>query len=217
MFCKQSKKILTGVYGGSFNPIHLGHTSMAEEILRQGLVEEMWLVVSPQNPLKDTGLWDDDLRLALAREAVRDLSGVDVCDVEFHLPKPNYMFTTLSTLSSLHPDREFVLVIGQDNWDCFHRWHRWQEILTGYRVIVLPRQQQAGEDCSALPRDNGVIGKEQLAARGVCFPSLPLINLSSTWIRQQISTDPLYDGEGLSPRVWSMIRKNKLEELTHNQ
>lgn len=197
--CKsEPKKVLTGVYGGSFNPIHEGHVFMAGEILRLGLVDEMWLVVSPQNPLKSGGLWDDDFRLNLARVAVRDIPGVEVSDVEFSLPKPNYMLTTLETLSARHPDREFVLVIGMDNWDCFHRWHRWEDILRRYRVIVLPRRReplQAEGEGRYLPPE----------AR-VCFADVSLIDISSTWIRNEITDNPSYGGQGLPAEVWEMIR-----------
>lgn len=195
--CKHvPKKTITGVYGGSFNPIHLGHTSMAREMLRQGLVDEMWLVVSPQNPLKDNGLWDDAFRLELARTAVSGIESVEVSDVEFGLPRPNYMITTLEALSRKFTDREFVLVIGMDNWDCFHRWYQWEKILEGYRLMVLPRQTDGGCADARL---------EKYSDR-VTFVDVPLINLSSTWIRSEISANPQYDGEGLDANVWKMIR-----------
>ena len=201
--CKsEPKKTVTGVYGGSYNPIHLGHTSMASAIVAQGLVDEMWLVVSPQNPLKDGGLWDDAFRLELARIAVRDIDSVEVSDVEFGLPKPNYMVSTLATLSSRFPDREFVLVIGQDNWECFHRWYKWEEILAGYRIIVLPRE--SGETPANVP----LPPKEDGNAR-VLFADLPLVNISSTWIRAEIKDNPLYDGEWLAPEVWERIKSEK--------
>ncbi|MDE5560928.1 MAG: nicotinate (nicotinamide) nucleotide adenylyltransferase [Bacteroidaceae bacterium] len=190
------KKIVTGVYGGSFNPIHNGHTAMASEMVRRGIVDEMWLVVSPQNPLKTEGLWDDDFRLALARTAVADAEGVYVSDVEFGLPRPNYMIVTLETLSARFPDREFVLVIGRDNWERFCRWYRWRDILRMYRVVVLPRSTGG---C------NGVEMPEASAA-GVVFADVPLVDLSSTWIRSEIQDNPVYDGEGLCPEVWRMIK-----------
>lgn len=201
--CKsEPKKTVTGVYGGSYNPIHLGHTSMASAIIAQGLVDEMWLVVSPQNPLKDGGLWDDAFRLELARIAVRDIESVEVSDVEFGLPKPNYMVRTLDTLSSRFPDREFVLVIGQDNWECFHRWYKWEEILAGYRIIVLPRE--SGETPANVP----LPPKEDGNAH-VLFADLPLVNISSTWVRAEIKDNPLYDGEWLAPEVWERIKSEK--------
>ena len=201
--CKsEPKKTVTGVYGGSYNPIHLGHTSMASAIVAQGLVDEMWLVVSPQNPLKDGGLWDDAFRLELARIAVRDIESVEVSDVEFGLPKPNYMVRTLATLSSRFPDREFVLVIGQDNWECFHRWYKWEEILAGYRIIVLPRE--SGETPANVP-----LSPKEDGNAHVLFADLPLVNISSTWVRAEIKDNPLYDGEWLAPEVWERIKSEK--------
>ena len=200
--CKEMlKKTITGVYGGSFNPIHLGHTGMASEIVGQGLVDEMWLIVSPQNPLKDNGLWDDALRLELAQIATASLESIFVSDVEFSMPKPNYMIKTLQTLSARHPDREFVLVIGMDNWECFQRWYMWEEILKLYRIIVLPRQSDDdNESVQHAPTTD---------AKGVTFVNTQLINLSSTWIRSQIESNPSYDGEGLDPLVWEQIKKKK--------
>ena len=200
--CKEMlKKTITGVYGGSFNPIHLGHTGMASEIVGQGLVDEMWLIVSPQNPLKDNGLWDDALRLELAQIATASLESIFVSDVEFSMPKPNYMIKTLQTLSARHPDREFVLVIGMDNWECFQRWYMWEEILKQYRIIVLPRQSDDdNESVQHAPTTD---------AKGVTFVNTQLINLSSTWIRSQIESNPSYDGEGLDPLVWEQIKKKK--------
>jgi nicotinate-nucleotide adenylyltransferase len=200
--CKEMlKKTITGVYGGSFNPIHLGHTGMASEIVGQGLVDEMWLIVSPQNPLKDNGLWDDALRLELAQIATASLESIFVSDVEFSMPKPNYMIRTLQTLSARHPDREFVLVIGMDNWECFHRWYMWEEILKQYRIIILPRQSDDdNESVQHAPTTD---------AKGVTFVNTQLINLSSTWIRSQIESNPSYDGEGLDPLVWEQIKKRK--------
>ena len=201
--CKyEPKKTVTGVYGGSYNPIHLGHTSMASAIVAQGLVDEMWLVVSPQNPLKDGGLWDDAFRLELARIAVRDIESVEVSDVEFGLPKPNYMVSTLATLSCRFPDREFVLVIGQDNWECFHRWYKWEEILAGYRIIVLPRES------GGTPANVPMPPKEDSHAH-VLFADLPLMNISSTWVRAEIQNNPLYDGEWLAPEVWERIKSEE--------
>ena len=204
--CKEMlKKTITGVYGGSFNPIHLGHTGMASEIVGQGLVDEMWLIVSPQNPLKDNGLWDDALRLELAQIATASLESILVSDVEFSMPKPNYMIRTLQTLSAQYPDREFVLVIGMDNWECFQRWYMWEEILKLYRIIVLPRQSDDGNE--------SVQHAPTTDAKGVTFVNTQLINLSSTWIRSQIESNPLYDGEGLDPLVWEQIKKRN--DKTH--
>ena len=133
-----SERHITGIYGGSFNPIHEGHISLAKALAESGLVDEMWLLVSPQNPFKvNADLLDDEERLRLARLAVADVQGVEVCDREFSLPRPSYMYNTLRALSKEHPDREFVLVIGADNWERFPDWYRSKAILSQYRINVI--------------------------------------------------------------------------------
>jgi len=188
-------KTRTGIYGGSFNPIHEGHVALAKALAESGLVDEMWLLVSPQNPFKvDDRLLDDELRLHLARLAVADVPGVEVCDREFFLPRPSYMFNTLSALSHEHPDREFVLVIGADNWERFPDWYRSSDILALYRVIVYPRPGYVLRD----------------VPDGVTIADTPLLDISSTGIRRRIASDPNYAGEGLCPAVWKEIRRKGL-------
>jgi len=185
----------TGIYGGSFNPIHLGHVCLAKALAESGLVDEMWLVVSPQNPFKvDEHLLDDEKRLSLARLAVADVPGVEICDREFYLPRPSYMFNTLRALSREHSDREFVLVIGADNWERFPSWYRSQDILSTYRVIIYPRP---GYVCKGVPQ-------------GVTIADTPLFDISSTEIRYRIAFDSDYDGEGLCPAVWEEIKREGL-------
>jgi nicotinate-nucleotide adenylyltransferase len=185
-------KIKTGIYGGSFNPIHVGHVSLAKALAESGLVDEMWLLVSPQNPFKvDADLLDDDERLRLTRLAVADVPGVEVCDREFALPRPSYMYNTLQALSQEHPDREFVLVIGADNWERFPDWYRSKDILASFRVIIYPRP---GYKLGKLPRR-------------VKLADTPLLDISSTDIRRRIASEPDYDGEGLAPSVWQEIRE----------
>ena len=207
MYNHVHSRIITGVYGGSFNPIHVGHTAMAERLVSTGMVDELWLVVSPQNPLKCSDcLWDDGLRLELARLAVSGIGGVEVSDIEFGLPRPNYMADTLLALSRRYPEREFVLVVGWDNWAIFERWYHWQEILGSYRVIVLPRSQQGGDS----------LGQTGSVERGgdVRFAQFPLVDMSSTWIRHQIVTNPQYDGLGLKDEVWRQIKHAKEQGIS---
>ena len=185
----------TGIYGGSFNPIHLGHVCLAKALADSGLVDEMWLLVSPQNPFKvDARLLDDEKRLHLARLAVLDVPGVEVCDREFTLPRPSYMYNTLQALSQEHPDCEFVLVIGADNWERFPNWYRSQDILSDYRIIIYPRPGYTLQDVPP----------------GVTLADTPLIDISSTEIRNRIQTQPDYDGEGLPPAVWQEIKRKGL-------
>lgn len=195
----ESKKLVTGIYGGSFNPIHEGHVCLAKALADSGLVDEMWLLVSPQNPFKvDMKLLDDGMRLHLARLAVRDVPGVEVCDREFSLPRPSYMYHTLCVLSQEHPEREFVLVIGADNWVRFPDWYRSEDILSAYRIIIYPRP---GYTLRKVPRK---------ASRNVTVADTPLLDISSTDIRLRIATDSDYNGEGLPPAVWEEIKRKGL-------
>lgn len=185
----------TGIYGGSFNPIHEGHVALARALADSGLVDEMWLMVSPQNPFKvDAQLLNDEERLRLARLAVRDVPGVEICDREFSMPRPSYMYNTLQALSCEHPDREFVLVIGADNWERFPKWYRSEDILSAYRIIVYPRP---GYTLQNVPE-------------GVTIADTPLLDISSTEIRRRIAFEPDYDGEGLPAVVWQEIKQDGL-------
>jgi nicotinate-nucleotide adenylyltransferase len=187
--------MITGIYGGSFNPIHEGHVRLAKALADSGLVDEMWLLVSPQNPFKvDAQLLDDEKRLHLARLAVADVPGVEVCDREFSMPRPSYMYNTLSALSTEHPDREFVLVIGADNWERFTGWYRSSDILSDYRIIIYPRPGYVLRD----------------VPKGITIADTPLLDISSTEIRHRIATQPDFDGEGLPPAVWEEIRREGL-------
>lgn len=184
----------TGIYGGSFNPIHTVHLSLARSLIRQGLLDELWYVVSPQNPFKQqaTDLLPDEVRLHLTRLAVADEPNIKVSDVEMHLPRPSYMANTLAVLREKYPDREFILVIGADNWLAFERWYHWQEILAQHSLIVYPRPGYP-IDASTLPPN-------------VTLASTPLIDISSTEIRRKIRTSA-YAGEGLKPAVWQEIKR----------
>ncbi|MCI6372408.1 MAG: nicotinate (nicotinamide) nucleotide adenylyltransferase [Paraprevotella sp.] len=182
--------IRTGVYGGSFNPIHQGHVALARHLVAQGLVDEVWLVVSPCNPFKvDSRLLDEQARLSLARLAVEHEPDIDVSDIELFLPRPSYMSVTLRTLSARYAERQFSLIIGADNWERFHQWHEADWIREHYPLIVIPRP---GHPLGELPS-------------GVQCADTPLMDISSTWIRTRIP-QPDYQGEGLCPQVWEEIR-----------
>ncbi|MBR2097352.1 MAG: nicotinate (nicotinamide) nucleotide adenylyltransferase [Prevotella sp.] len=132
--------IRTGLFGGSFNPIHNGHISLALQLKEQAGLEEVWLMVSPQNPLKQAGdLLDDEQRLQMARLAVEHVAGIVVSDYEMHLPKPSYTWNTLQALSKDYSDRQFVLMIGGDNWEHFDRWYRAEDIKANYEIVVYTR------------------------------------------------------------------------------
>lgn len=152
------------IFGGSFNPIHTGHIALAQAVQQQCGLDEVWLMVSPQNPLKrnDTDLLDDSLRFEMAQKALEGVEGVKACDYEFHLPKPSYTWNTLQHLTKDYSDYTFTLLIGGDNWAHFQRWRHWKDILWHHDVIVYPRDEYQGTI------------------------SVPLLNVSSTEIRKRV-------------------------------
>lgn len=185
-----------GIFGGSFNPIHLGHIALAEEVLRHTTLDEIWLMVSPQNPLKQqTHLLGDSLRLALARKALQGVEGIRASDFEFGLPRPSYTWATLEALRAAYPDCRFSLIIGADNWEHFDRWYRADDIKATYPLIVYPRrrpqQQQPAGDLPERPADDG---QQQDVA---LLEDMKLFDVSSTEVRRRARMgEPL---EGLVP------------------
>jgi len=141
-----------GIYGGSFNPIHRGHIALAKQILRKARLDEVWFLVTPQNPFKQaaTDLLDDQLRLELTRKALASEPQLVASDYEFSLPKPSYSWDTLQSLSRDFPEHEFFLVIGADNWLAFNRWYHADDILAHYPILVYPREGSP-VDVDALP------------------------------------------------------------------
>lgn len=132
--------IRTGIFGGSFNPIHNGHILLAQRLKEQAGLDEVWLMVSPQNPLKQSqDLLDDKKRLEMARLALEGVEGIIASDYEMHLPKPSYTWNTLQALSKDYPDREFVLLIGGDNWKLFDKWYHFEDIKKNYEIVVYTR------------------------------------------------------------------------------
>lgn len=132
--------IRTGIFGGSFNPIHNGHIILARQLKERAGLDEVWLMVSPQNPLKQhAGLLADEARMEMARKAVEGEAGIVASDYEMQLPRPSYTWNTLQVLSRDYPDREFVLMIGGDNWELFDRWYRAEDIRRHYEIVVYTR------------------------------------------------------------------------------
>ena len=132
--------IKTGIFGGSFNPIHKGHISLARQLKKRAGLDEVWLMVSPQNPLKQNmELLDDEARFEMAKAALEGEEGIVASDYEMHLPKPSYTWNTLEALKRDYPDRQFVLMIGGDNWEHFDRWYRAEDIKKAYEIVVYTR------------------------------------------------------------------------------
>ena len=134
-----------GIYGGSFNPIHFGHTGLAQWVVRNTDLDEVWLMISPNNPLKDVSiLADEQVRLQEAKEAIRRLGdaakGIVVSDYEFTLPRPTYTANTLRELKKQYPQHEFTLIIGEDNLEIFPKWREYTYLLENFRILVYPRK-----------------------------------------------------------------------------
>lgn len=188
-----------GIYGGTFNPPHIGHTSLAKSIVEQGLVDEVWLLVSPLNPFKQANTAEFapyDHRLRMTELAVEDIHGLRASDFENHLPLPSYMITTLNELQKAHPDAEFTLIIGADNWQRFDHWYHSEEIIQKYNILVYRRPgYDIEEDTSAYPN--------------VKIVDTPLYDISSTEIRDAIRTGEA-TSEWLSPKVLDYLKENQL-------
>lgn len=183
-------KIKTGIYGGSFNPIHNGHISIARKMTELAGLDEVWLVVSPQNPLKERGdLLDDRLRLEMTRMALAPYPKLKASDFEFALPRPSYMWNTLQALSAAHPDREFTLLIGADNWEVFSRWYHHEDIIAHYPIAIYPR--------TGSPIDTDTLPPS------VHLYDTGLYDISSTEVREKVAR-----GEDVSQLVPKEILKD---------
>lgn len=169
-----------GIYGGSFNPIHNGHIALAEAFLRQAKLDEVWFMVSPQNPLKaNARLLDDKIRFKMVQKVLKHKRNLIACDYEFHLPKPSYTWDTLQRLSNDFPQHQFTLLIGSDNWTAFDRWYHHEDILQNYKIVIYPR---LGDE----------IGKNELPD-SVSLLNAEFINISSTEIRERIANGKSID------------------------
>jgi len=185
----------TGLFFGSFNPIHIGHLIIANYMATQTDLEEVWLVVSPQNPLKPkSSLANDYDRLYLARIAVEDNPLLRVSQVEFNLPKPSFTIDTLIYLREKYPDREFALIMGGDNLRTLPKWKNYEILLRDYSIRVYRRTGAATGDLAAHPN--------------VKIYEAPLLDLSATYIRNCIK-------EGRSIRY--LVPEPVFEYLSNNR
>lgn len=181
---RTSPMLRIGVYGGSFNPVHFGHVGLAKWVIENTDLDELWFLVSPNNPLKAAdSLAPEEERLAAVREAVKDIPGVKVSDFEFSLPRPSYTANTLRALQQAYPDCEFTLVIGEDNLVIFDQWREYEFILQNFRIFVYPRTSslQTG-GVASVKKGNTFITN----AKNIKFlASAPYFDISSTEIRNR--------------------------------
>ena len=165
--------IKTGLYFGSFNPIHVGHMAIANYMVEFTEIDQLWFVVSPQNPLKKKkSLLDDYQRLELVNRSIGDDLRFRASKVEFSLPKPSYTIDTLTYMSEKHPTHKFYILMGSDNLENIHKWKNADVLLANYDVIVYPRPGFNPETVQKYER--------------VQVADAPLMEISSTFIRESI-------------------------------
>ncbi len=129
-----------GLFFGTFNPIHVGHLIIANHLVENSDLDAIWMVVTPLNPhKKKNSLLADNHRLAMVRIAVENYPKLEVSDIEFSLPQPNYTVNTLAYLGEKFPQHQFSLIMGEDNLNNFHKWKNYDVILENHKIYVYPR------------------------------------------------------------------------------
>lgn len=188
-----------GLLGGSFNPVHIGHMMLASYLQQYAGFDEVWLMLSPLNPLKvnSTELIPDVYRLKMLDMALGDTKGLRVNDIELSMPRPSYTINTLRYLSKRYPQHSFKVIIGADNWKIFQQWKDAEDILSDYGVVVYPRP---GYPMGTLYDDR------------VEVINAPVADISSTFIRKGIARgkDMTYF---LPSGVYEYIKTNRLYGL----
>jgi nicotinate-nucleotide adenylyltransferase len=189
------KKI--GLYFGSFNPIHIGHTAIAGYMTEFGGLDQVWFVVSPHNPLKKKEtLLADHQRLYMTQLAIGDNDRLRASDIEFKLPAPSYTIDTLAYLKEKYPDYQFCILMGEDNLLTLHKWKNAEELAARYPIYVYPRPYSV--------RTASPLLDKILSAADIHKVNAPMMDISGTFIRDGIrhGKDMSYF---LSPAVWKYI------------
>jgi nicotinate-nucleotide adenylyltransferase len=185
-----------GLYFGTYNPIHVGHLIIANHMAEFADLDQVWMVVTPHNPLKKKAtLLDDHQRLEMVYLATEDYPKIKPSDIEFKLPQPNYTVNTLVHLQEKYPNNEFSLIMGEDNLKTLHKWKNYEVILDHYDIYVYPRISEEPENIEL---------KSHLKVHII---DAPVVEISSTFIRNNIkkgkNIQPL-----LPPKVWDYIDHN---------
>jgi nicotinate-nucleotide adenylyltransferase len=185
-----------GLYFGTFNPIHVGHLIIANHMAEYGGLDQVWLVVTPHNPLKKKStLLDDHHRLQMAFLAVEGYPKLKPSDIEFRLPQPSYTVNTLAHLQEKFPTHEFSLIMGEDNLNSLHKWKNYEVILQHHDIYVYPRINTESTNPT-------------IAANARIYRvDAPVIEISSTFIRNSIK-----EGKNVRPllpgKVWEYVEHN---------
>ncbi len=185
-----------GLYFGTFNPIHVGHLIIANHMAEHADLDQVWMVVTPHNPLKKKStLLADHHRLEMVFLATEDFPKIKPSDIEFKLSQPNYTVNTLVHLEEKYPEHAFSLIMGEDNLKSFHKWKNYEAILAHHEIYVYPRLDATAEN--PLFKNHPKIH----------LIDAPVVEISSTSIRENIKKGknvlPL-----LPPKVWEYIDHN---------
>ena len=182
-----------GLFFGSFNPIHIGHLIIANYMLEFTDLDDVWMVISPQNPLKEKKmLLADYHRYAMVQAAVEDNPRLRTCNLEFKMAQPSYTIDTLVRLEEKHPDHQFVLIAGTDIFPTFHKWKNYKTLLENYKFYIYRRPGFDPEPYASHPH--------------ITIFDAPLMEISSSFIRQAI-----HDGRDIRyfvpDKVYEYIRE----------
>lgn len=182
-----------GLYFGTFNPIHVGHLTIANHLAEYSNLDKIWFVVTPHSPFKKkSSLLDNRQRYEMVYRATEDYTKLEPSDIEFNLPQPNYTINTLTYLKEKYPDFEFALIMGEDNLKSFHKWKNYELILNNHDIYMYPRVSE------------GTIETQFDNHKKIHKVDAPIMELSSTFIRNSIK-----DGKNVRPmlpeHVWEYL------------
>lgn len=182
-----------GLYFGTFNPMHIGHLIIANHMVENSDLDEIWMVVTPHNPFKKkSSLLDNHERFEMIYRATANYQKINPSDIEFNLPQPNYTIHTLAHISEVHPNKEFCLIMGEDNLKSLHKWKNYETILEHHHIYVYPRIA------------DGIMDDQFKNHPKIHKVDAPIVQISSTMIRKGIK-----DKKNIQPllpkEVWDYI------------
>ncbi|APX99137.1 nicotinate (nicotinamide) nucleotide adenylyltransferase [Lacinutrix venerupis] len=182
-----------GLYFGSFNPIHIGHLIIANQLVENSDLDQIWFVVTPHNPFKKKStLLDNHQRLEMVYLATKDYDKLKESNIEFNLPQPNYTINTLTYLQEKYPIHDFALIMGEDNLKSFHKWKNYEVILENHNIYVYPRISE------------GIVETQFTNHEKIHRVKAPIMEISSTMIRNAIK-----NGKNVKPllpkKVWEYV------------
>ncbi|CAL2082137.1 nicotinate (nicotinamide) nucleotide adenylyltransferase [Tenacibaculum sp. 190524A05c] len=180
-----------GLYFGTFNPIHIGHLIIANHMVENSDLDEIWMVVTPHNPFKKkSSLLDNHHRFEMVYKATEDYDKISPSDIEFKLPQPNYTVHTLAHISEKYPSYNFNLIMGEDNLKSLHKWKNYETILEHHNVYVYPRISE------------GVVETQFDNHPKIHRVNAPIVEISSTMVRNAIK-----EGKNIKPLLSSSVWK----------